>query len=71
MWKFGLRPRAILRKGIHKLDIRCSEAEIITEVSCSLQEEDDQPEPPKRTKQANQYFWRRHYLSIIQGTGFC
>jgi hypothetical protein len=40
-------------------------------VSCALQEEDDQPEPPKRTKQANQYFWRRHYLSIIQGTGFC
>ena len=25
-----------------------------------------QPEPPKRSKQANQYFWRRHYLSIIQ-----
>ena len=24
------------------------------------------PEPPKRNKQANQYFWRQHYLSIIQ-----
>jgi hypothetical protein len=50
---------------------RCIQAAIFNEVSCSLQEEDDQPEPPKRTKQANQYFWRRHYLSIIQGTGFC
>ena len=26
----------------------------------------DQPEPPKRSKTAQQYFWRRHYLSIIQ-----
>ena len=24
------------------------------------------PEPPRRNKQACQYFWRRHYLSIIQ-----
>jgi hypothetical protein len=47
------------------------QADIFDGMSCSLQEEDDQPEPPKRTKQANQYFWRRHYLSIIQGTGFC
>ncbi len=33
-----------------------------------IQDEDDQQDPPKRTKQANQYFWRRHYLSIIQET---
>ena len=26
----------------------------------------EQPEPPKRSKTAQQYFWRRHYLSIIQ-----
>ena len=29
-------------------------------------QDEGQPEPPKRSKQANQYFWRRHYLSIIQ-----
>ena len=29
-------------------------------------QEDGQPDPPKRSKQASQYFWRRHYLSIIQ-----
>ena len=27
----------------------------------------EQPEPPKRSKTAQQYFWRRHYLSIISG----
>ena len=30
------------------------------------EEGNNQPEPPKRSKQASQYFWRRHYLSIIQ-----
>ena len=30
------------------------------------EEKQNAPEPPRRNKQACQYFWRRHYLSIIQ-----
>ena len=30
------------------------------------EERQNVPEPPRRNKQACQYFWRRHYLSIIQ-----
>ena len=30
------------------------------------EEKQNIPEPPRRNKQACQYFWRRHYLSIIQ-----